>query len=110
MLGRNKKRIEALENEVASLKAELKTLRPQISALKGQVDTLIDEMVVAHLDAEPYIAVLQECGKQEKVDILLRIKKGYENKLKRFIRSAVAKKKPKIKTTTDGKETPEATE
>ena len=109
MFGENKRRIAALEKEIAAFRKELKEIKSEIAALRGQVDALTEEMVVAHLDAEPYIAILQESGRPEKVDTLLCTKKGYESKLRKFILSTVNKRKPK-KTNTDGKETPKATE
>lgn len=110
MFGRNKKRIDALEKQVASLKEEIEIMKPEVAAIKGQVNTLVDEMVIAHLDGESYYELLLERGDLERAETLIRVKNGYEKKLKRFIRATTAKKKLKPKPATDGKETPEAAE
>ena len=110
MFWRNKKRINALEKRVESFEKELEVMKLEVAGLRGQVNALIDEMVVAHMDVEPYIAILQEQGDLEHVETLTRVKDAYEKKLRKFIRNTTSKKKMVRKPVTDGKETPEAAE
>ena len=50
MFGRNKKRIEALEKQVEIFAKELDVMKLEVAALRRRVDSLVDEMVVAHMD------------------------------------------------------------
>lgn len=109
MFWKNKKRIDALEKQVASLKEEIEIMKLEVAAIKGQVNALVDEMAVAHLDVEPYIAVLQEQGDLERVETLTRVRDAYERKLRKFIRSTTSKKKI-VSKLADGKENTKATE
>lgn len=106
---RNTKRIKALEQEVFNLRLELENIKSELASVKGVVDALVDEMAVVHLDGDDYIKILNETeGGRSKVEEVALMKDIYEKKLKRFIRSSSARRKPK--TNTDGKETPKATE
>ena len=110
MFWKNKKRIDAIEKQVESLKEEIEIMKLEVAAIKGQVNALVDEMVIAHLDGESYHELLQERGDFERAETLLRVKNGYEKKLKRFIRDTTSKKRMVQKPATDGKETTKAAE
>lgn len=110
MFGRNKKRIEALEKQVEFFAKDLDVMMRRVAILEGRVDALVDEMVVAHMDGQEYLAILQEKGESEHAATILRIKDAYEKKLRRFIRNTTSKKRMVRKPVTDGKETTEAAE
>lgn len=110
MFGRNKKRIEALEKQVEIFAKELDVMKLEVAALRRRVDSLVDEMVVAHMNEEEYLTLLQEKGDSEHAATILCIKDAYEKKLRRFIRNTTSKKRMVRKPVTDGKETPEAAE
>lgn len=106
---RNKKRIEALEKEVFSLKCQIEEIKSEVSGIRGTIEALVDEMAVVHLDGEEYIKVLNEtAGRAYKAEDVALMRDIYEKKLRRFIRSTTSRRKPK--TTTDGKENTKATE
>lgn len=106
---RNSKRIKVLEQEVFKLRLEIENIKSEVAGIKGVVDALVDEMAVVHLDGDDYLKILNETeGGRSKVEEVALMKDIYEKKLKRFIRSSSARRKPK--TNTDGKEAPKATE
>ena len=103
-------RVGALEKRVEELDRLSQKQNMEIEALIRRVDALVDEMVIAHLDGESYHELLQERGDFERAETLLRVKNGYEKKLRRFIRNTTSKKRMVQKPVADGKETPEAAE
>ena len=106
---RNSKRIKVLEQEVFKLRLEIENIKSEVAGIKGVVDALVDEMAVVHLDGDDYLKILNETeGGRSKVEEVALMKDIYEKKLRRFIRSSAARRKPK--TNTDGKEDPKATE
>lgn len=123
----NTKRIKALEQEVHRLRLDVEDIKSELAGVKGVVDALVEaismhgeldwlkgmtkELIafdnMISLDQEAFDWFLDGLD-DEKKEFYSRLKNNYEMRLKRFIRSSLARRKPK--TNTDGKEDPKATE
>lgn len=111
MFGKNRRRIETLESNYLRVLESLGEAKAEICRLRGLVRSLQQTDVIARLDSDEFIALMKENNEsQEEIDLMLAMKTDYEKKLKKFIRSTMAKRKPKVKIEADGKENPEAAE
>lgn len=105
------KKIKEIEKQCADFGRELTEVKEEVKRLKGILNLLAENNSITMFDTEEYITFLTEHeGGQERIDTILKMKEDYEKKLRKFVRSVVNKKKPNIKSLTNGKETSAATE
>lgn len=111
----NRKKIQELQRRVDVLEEKVQALTDAI-AEKGELDYLKVKMRdliafdnVISLDNDWFDFFLQRKAEDEQ-ELYRNCKANYEKRLAKFIRSVVNKKKPNIKSLTNGKENPKATE
>lgn len=94
----NRKRIKAMEQEIAQLK-------DQLLRLANSTKDLVTFSAAISLNAECAESYLEGKSEEETV-AFLNYKDRYERGLRRFIRSVTSKKKMVSKVINDGKEKP----
>jgi hypothetical protein len=101
-----RKRLQKIEEQQARIIKELSQQRTELEQMKDKINSLGRHVAITHFDTEEY--ALMSVVKPEVWDEMQAKKAEYEGKLRRFIRSAMPRRKSKPKA--DGKENTAAAE
>lgn len=102
------KRLKKIEEQQARIIKEMSQLRVEFERAKAKLNSLGELTAITHFDTEEYISLF--VSNPESAFEMKEKKTEYENKLRKFIRSTMIKRKPKPKTVADGKEDSKAAE
>lgn len=101
-----RKRLQKIEDQQARIIKELSQQRTELEQMKDKLNSLGRHVAITHFDTEEY--AVMSVVKPEVFGEMQAKKAEYENKLRKFIRNAVTKRRPKPKA--DGKENTAAAE
>ena len=101
-----RKRLQKIEEQQARIIKEMSQLRVEFERAKAKLTSLGELTAITHFDTEDYIFLF--VNNPESASEIKEKKAEYENKLRKFIRNAVTKRRPKPKA--DGKENTAAAE
>ena len=101
-----RKRLQKIEEQQARIIKEMSQLRVEFERAKAKLNSLGELTAITHFDTEEYISLF--VSNPESASEIKEKKAEYENKLRKFIRNAVTKRRPKPKA--DGKENTAAAE
>ena len=100
------KRLKKIEEQQARIIKEMSQLRVEFERAKAKLNSLGELTAITHFDTDEYISFF--INNTESAFEMKEKKAEYENKLRKFIRNAVTKRRPKPKA--DGKENTAAAE
>jgi hypothetical protein len=100
------KRLQKIEEQQARIIKELSQQRTELEQMKDKINSLASLVAITHFDTDEYYALNGISAKT--YDEIIKKMSEYEGKLRRFIRSAMPRRKSKPKA--DGKENTAAAE